>query len=58
MAFAAFHICVFALEHKTCLFESVIESCFFPRALVMAALAVGAQTALVFIDLMMTVIAG
>lgn len=57
MTFAAFHICVLAIERKTSLFERVVEFRFFPAALVMATLAIGAQTALVLINLAMAVIA-
>ena len=47
MALAAFHVHVFAAERKAGLFQTVIELCFLPAALVMAALAIGTQTALV-----------
>src|SRR5665647_2385625 len=57
VAFTAFHICVLALEREMGLFESVIKFCFFPVTLVMAAFAIGAQTTLVFIILMVAIIA-
>ena len=57
MAFAAFHFYVFATESKAGLFETVIEFCFLPITLVMAAFTIGAQATLVLIILAMTVIA-
>lgn len=57
MAFAAFHIDVFADERKMGLLETVVEFGFFPVALVMTALAISAQAALVLVILAMTVIA-
>ena len=40
MAFIAFHFQVLAIESEMGLFQAVIEFCFFPVTLVMAALAV------------------
>lgn len=57
VAFTAFHICMLALEREMGLFERVIKFCFFPVALVMAAFAIGAQTTLVFIVLVVAIIA-
>ena len=57
MAFAAFHVQVLALEREMGLFERVIEFCLFPGTLVMAAFAIGTQTALMLVILVMAVIA-
>lgn len=57
MAFTAFDVHVLALEREMGLCESVIEFCFFPVTLVVAAFAIGAQTTLVFIIFMVAVIA-
>ena len=56
MALGAFHFFMLTFEREACFFETMIKFCLFPTALDMAALAVCTQTALVFIDLVMTIV--